>query len=227
MEDELSISHKIAIDGPVAAGKTVVGRTLANRLGFTYLDTGVMYRAVAWAVKAYDVDQADILAIEQIAADMDLHVDEEDDAAVVINGISVKDELRNPEVTKLSSVVATLADVRKTLVILQRVIADKNDVVMVGRDIGTVVLPNADLKIYITASVDERARRRFDDMRSEGLDTSFETVLGQTKDRDARDSTRNESPLLIAHDAVTIDTGDLSVDETVEIIIRRFQECVN
>ncbi|MEC9308847.1 MAG: (d)CMP kinase [Chloroflexota bacterium] len=221
----MSNSHKIAIDGPVAAGKTVVGSTLANRLGFTYLDTGVMYRAVAWAVRAYDIDQTDILAIEQIAVDMDLHVDEEDGAAVVINGISVKDELRDPEVTKLSSVVATLADVRKTLVILQRVIADKNDIVMVGRDIGTVVLPNADLKIYITASVEERARRRFNDMRSEGLDTSFESVLEQTKDRDARDSTRNESPLLIAYDAVTIDTVGLSVDETVELIIGRFQEC--
>ena len=221
----MSSSHKIAIDGPVAAGKTIVGSTLANRLGFTYLDTGVMYRAVAWAVREYDVDPTDILAIEQIAADMDLYVDEEDSAAVVINGISVKDELRDPEVTKLSSVVATLADVRKTLVILQRVMADKNDIVMVGRDIGTVVLPNADLKIYITASVEERARRRFNDMRNEGLDTSFESVLEQTKDRDARDSTRNESPLLIAYDAVKIDTVDLSVDETVEIIIGRFQEC--
>ena len=223
----MSISHKIAIDGPVAAGKTVVGRALANRLGFTYLDTGVMYRAVAWTVRAYDVDQTNILAIEQIAVNMDLHMDEEDSAAVVINGISVKDELRDPEVTRLSSVVATLADVRKTLVILQRVIADKDDIVMIGRDIGTVVLPNADLKIYITATVEERARRRFDDMRNGGLDTSFELVLGETKDRDARDSTRNESPLLIAHDAVTIDTVNLSVAETVEIIIGRFQECRN
>ena len=223
----MSISHKIAIDGPVAAGKTVVGRALENRLGFTYLDTGVMYRAVAWTVRAYDVDQTNILAIEQIAVNMDLHMDEEDSAAVVINGISVKDELRDPEVTRLSSVVATLADVRKTLVILQRVIADKDDIVMIGRDIGTVVLPNADVKIYITASVEERARRRFYDTRNEGLDTSFELVLGETKDRDARDSTRNESPLLIAHDAVTIDTVNLSVAETVEIIIGRFQECRN
>ena len=151
----------IAIDGPVAAGKSIIGQRVATRLGFRYFDTGVIYRSVAWVVRSRRIDELNESQIELVASQMRLDLDTENTNVVIVNGVRVSDELKSQEVTRLSSIVAALSGVRNSMVSLQRGIIDHGDVVMVGRDIGTVIAPDAELKIYLTASVESRATRRF------------------------------------------------------------------
>ena len=170
----------IAIDGPVAAGKSIIGQYVATRLGFRYFDTGVIYRSVAWIVHRQNIDELDKLQIELVAAQMSLDLDTSNINAVIVNGVIVSDELKTQEVTRLSSIVAALPGVRNSMTSLQRNIIDREDVVMVGRDIGSIIAPDAVLKIYLTASVESRARRRFGDLSDQGLDISFSQVLQET-----------------------------------------------
>jgi len=213
----------IAIDGPVAAGKSIIGQYVATRLGFRYFDTGVIYRSVAWIVHRQNIDESDKLQIELVAAQMSLDLDTSNTNAVIVNGVIVSDELKTQEVTRLSSIVAALPGVRNSMTSLQRNIIDREDVVMVGRDIGSIIAPDAVLKIYLTASVESRARRRFGDLSDQGLDISFSQVLQETISRDERDSSRTDSPLVIPHDAISIDNSEMTIEETVDVILEHYR----
>ncbi len=197
---------KIAIDGPAAAGKTTLARNLARELGFLFVPTGAMYRAVAWAMKQ---------GIDWRKARIEVR----DMGRIFLDGRDITEELSSPEMDRLSSVVAVDSEVRRHLVALQREIARDRDVVMEGRDIGTVVLPDADIKIYLWATPEERARRR---LRERGGD--FWEILKAIQERDKRDSSRANSPLRPAADAVFIDTTDKSPEEVLEIVLRLVEE---
>lgn len=213
----MSSSLVIAVDGPAGTGKSSVSRGLARSLGARYLDTGAMYRIVTLAVVRAGVDLADTLAIEAAAADVPLSVgyDPDEDRAY-LDAEDVSAEIRGDEVTKAVSAVSAVPAVRARLVGLQRELAvGPGSVVVEGRDIGTVVLPSADIKIFLTASAEERARRRNDQNIASGLGDDYEAVLADVKRRDHLDSTRAVSPLRAADDALVIDTSDMTEADVV------------
>ncbi len=214
----------IAIDGPVAAGKTVVGRTVAERLGFWFLDTGVMYRAVTWLALSRGTPIDDEEALGALAEANTVRLVSDDGLRVAIAGREIGPELRGADVEGNVSQVSTAPPVRRALVVQQRAIAANGEIVMTGRDIGTVVLPDADLKVFLLASPERRANRRWQEMRGQGRDTDYQTVLRETIARDDIDSTRSDSPLRPAIDAWRLDTDRLTVDEVVERIIRKAGE---
>ncbi len=202
----------IAIDGPAGAGKSTIARRLAGRLGFTYIDSGAMYRAVAlWALRER-LDTSDGHRMEQLAlaAEISLVGD-----GVVLNGEDVTTAIRAPEVTRAASQVATIAGVRRALVEKQRVIGAVQNVVMEGRDIGSVVFPHADVKIFLDAQPGERARRRAAEVNGD-----HDAVARQIRERDERDRARTESPLTQAPDAVYLDSTGLSIEEVEEAILK-------
>jgi cytidylate kinase len=212
----------IAIDGPAASGKSTVGEALAERLSYLYFDTGVMYRAVTWAVLERDIPVEDEERVTKLAEDLQIKVTDatENDGrqyTVLVDGVDVTWGIRTPAVDANVSTVSTYAGVRRALVPKQRRLAVEEPVVMVGRDIGTAVLPDADLKIYLDATVEERARRRWQEMRDRGKkDTDYRDVLDSMRRRDRIDRNRDVSPLRPAQDAVIIDTTKLSVNEVVD-----------
>lgn len=214
----------IAIDGPVAAGKTVVGRKLAQQLGFRYLDTGVMYRAITWLSLQREIPAEDEEALGQLARDNPIRLQGQDSDKVLIGGAQVGPELRDPSVDRRVSLVSQVSQVRRALVQQQRALAKEGKIVLVGRDIGTVVLPGADLKIFVTASLEERARRRWRDQLAQRTETNYQQVLEETRSRDELDSHRADSPLKPAEDAWQMSTEGLSVDQVVNLILRRAQE---
>ena len=214
----------IAIDGPVAAGKTVVGRELARRLGFKYLDTGIMYRAVGWLARQQAVHIEDEEAVGKLAQSASIRIVGEDSDQVMVGEQPVGPELRSPDMARYASLVATIPEVRRAMVREQRAMAVAGKIVMVGRDIGTVVLPNADLKVFLTASVEERARRRWREFRREGREVDFSEVLQETRARDRRDSTRADSPLVPAQDAFLVETTDNDVNQVVDLILEQVQQ---
>ncbi len=212
----------IAIDGPAASGKSTIGEMLARKLGYLYLDTGAMYRAVALAALRRGVDISDEKRVSQIARSIDLEIlppgDHRDGRqyTVLLDGEDVTWHLRTPEVNAVVSQVSAYPGVRQALTEAQRKIGRRGRVVMVGRDIGTVVLPDADLKLFLDASPEERARRRHREMEQRGVASSFDEVLRWILHRDAVDSGRDVAPLRPADDAVVIDTTDMSVEEVFE-----------
>ena len=213
----MNASLVIAVDGPAGTGKSSVSRGLARSLNARYLDTGAMYRIVTLAVVRAGVDLADTPAIEVAAADVPLSVgyDPDEDKAY-LDAEDVSHEIRGGEVTRAVSAVSAVPAVRARLVGLQRELAaGPGSVVVEGRDIGTVVLPDADLKIFLTASAEERARRRNDQNVATGHDDDYETVLADVKRRDHLDSTRAVSPLRAADDAVVVDTSDMTESEVI------------
>ncbi len=214
----------IAIDGPVAAGKTVVGRKLAQQLGFRYLDTGVMYRAITWLSLQREIPAEDEEALGQLARDNPIRLQGQDSDKVLICGAQVGPELRDPSVDRRVSLVSQVSQVRRALVQQQRALAKEGKIVLVGRDIGTVVLPDADLKIFVTASLEERARRRWRDQLAQRTETDYQQVLEETRARDDLDSHRADSPMKPAEDAWQVSTEGLSVDQVVNLILRRAQE---
>lgn len=214
----------IAIDGPVAAGKTVVGRKLAQQLGFRYLDTGVMYRAITWLSLQREIPAEDEEALGQLARDNPIRLQGQDSDKVLIGGAQVGPELRDPSVDRRVSLVSQVSQVRRALVQQQRALAKEGKIVLVGRDIGTVVLPGADLKIFVTASLEERARRRWRDQLAQRTETNYQQVLEETRNRDELDSHRADSPLKPAEDAWQVSTESLSVDQVVNLILQRAQE---
>jgi cytidylate kinase len=212
-------NRHVAIDGPSASGKTVVSRTLAARLGILYLDTGAMYRAVAYLALQHAVDLDNDPALAELVADHSLRIVADESAPsgyrVVVDGADVTELLTRPDVTAAVSTVAAAVHVRAALVERQRAIAAAEPVVMAGRDIGTVVLPDARYKFFLTAALGERARRRATELRAAGVRTGADDVAAQLAERDRLDATRAASPLTPAPGAVHIDSTDLDIDGVI------------
>lgn len=205
----------VAIDGPAGSGKSTIAKIIAKRYGFTYLDTGAMYRMVALHIVEEGIDPADSEGVIGTLDDIVLDIQGD---RFFLNGRDVSENIRTPEVTASVSPVSAIKEVREKLVDLQRKIGLGKKVILDGRDIGTVVFPKADLKIFLVASPEERAKRRLKEFESKGIETNYDEVLKAILERDHIDSTRKESPLKRAEDAVEIDTSTLSIDEVVEKI---------
>ena len=229
-EEQISV---IAIDGPAASGKSTVGRLLAENLNFLYLDTGCMYRAVTWASLQHGIDVEDETAVTQIAQDIQIDIypvrDEADGRhyTVLVDGHDITWQLRTPAVDANVSLVSSYLGVRQEMVKRQRAFGDRGAVVMVGRDIGTVVMPDAPLKLFITASAEERARRRTRDRQAQGHNANYEEILADVLRRDEIDSNREHSPLRPAADAIRIDSTALPPAEIVAAILQLLTEPVN
>ncbi len=210
----------VAIDGPVGSGKTTVGRLVAERLGILFLDTGLMYRATTWAAIEKGIDLQDKDALSRMTSRLEIRlVQSPTGNRLIVNSADVTDDLGTPEVEEAVSQVSAVKGVRESLVPQQRGIAEESSVVMVGRDIGTVVLPNAGTKIYLQASVDVRADRRFVERARCGASIDRERVRREIEERDRIDSNRAESPLSVAEGALVVDTDDMDIDEVTELII--------
>ncbi len=211
----------IAIDGPVAAGKTVVGRELARTLGFGYLDTGIMYRAITWLALNHGTTLDDETSLGELARSYPLGLMGEDSNQVLVDGYTLGPELRDSTVNRNVSIVSKASPVRRELVAQQRNAAAQGKIVMIGRDIGTVVLPDADLKVYLTASPEKRAQRRWQEMQDRGEAVELLTVLRETIARDEIDSGRDDSPLKPADDAWELNTDGLDIRQVVQKIVDR------
>jgi len=219
----------IAIDGPASSGKSTIGELLARRMGYLYFDTGVMYRAVTWAALERGISIADEPAVTALAERLDIDVipptrDDGRQYTVLADGTDVTWAIRTPEVNGNVSAVSAYPGVRRALVRQQRRVATGEAVVMVGRDIGTVVLPEADLKLYLDASVEERALRRWREVQARGNGTTYETVLSSMRRRDEIDSHRQVSPLRLADDAVLLDTTDMGIEEVLARVEQLVEE---
>ena len=211
----------VAIDGPAGAGKSTVAQLAAKELNCTYIDTGAMYRAVAWKTLQTKKPVTDEL-IADVVKDIQVELSYIDGKTQVkVDGTDVTGEIRTPEVTAIVSQVAALGPVREKMVDLQRKMAEKGGVLMDGRDMATNGLPNADVKLFLTASIEERARRRFKEMQEKGYDVKLEELQADIAARDKADSEREISPLVQAEDAELLDTSDMSIDQVVEAILAR------
>lgn len=211
----------IAIDGPSGAGKSTISKMLAKKLGIIYLDTGAMYRAVALYVSRKGVDVNDKDKVVPLLTEIEIEFrGEGDEKRIYLNGEDVSAAIREHAVSKMASDVSKIKEVRLFLVEQQRAIAKKNDVVLDGRDITSFVLPDSKYKFFLTATPEERARRRYEELKAKGSDISYETVLADVNDRDYNDTHRDFAPLVQTEDAVLIDSTDLSTDEVIEVILR-------
>ncbi len=206
----------IAIDGPSGSGKSTLGRLLARELNLLYLDTGSMYRAVALAVMESGLDGTDVESIASLANKLDIDLEGSPDALkVMLNGRDVSEEIRSEAVTQMSSVVSTIPAVRRAMVARQQEMGSRG-AVLNGRDIGTVVFPDADVKFFLTATPDERAQRRFQEEKVQHPEVSLAETFAEMAERDRRDSTRVDSPLKIADDAIVIDSSGLTIEQVLE-----------
>jgi CMP/dCMP kinase len=207
----------VAIDGPAGAGKSTIAQRLADRLGFTYIDSGAMYRAVAlWALRQ-NIDLGDMHRLEQLALAAEIELLP---ARIRLNGEDVTEAIRAPEVSTGASKVAVIPGVRRAMVAKQRAIGERASIVMEGRDIGTVVFPNADVKIFLDAQLSERVRRRLQEVRAKGDPITEDALTEQMQERDRRDSSRADSPLSQAPDAVYLDSTALSIEEVEDEILK-------
>lgn len=207
----------VAIDGPAGAGKSTIAQRLASRLGFTYIDTGAMYRAVAlWALRQ-NVDPGDMHRIEQLALAAELELSP---GRIKLNGEDVTDAIRTPEVTNAASRIAVIPGMRRAMVAKQRAIGERASIVMEGRDIGSVVFPDAEVKIYLDAQPHERVHRRLLELQAKGEEVSESVLAEQMKERDRRDSTRADAPLSQAPDAIYLDSTALSIEDVEDAILK-------
>ena len=220
-------THKIAVavDGPAGAGKSSISKIVAKKLGYLYIDTGAMYRSVTWAVLHNHIDVNNQKAVEALLPKLDLTMEASDDSCkVFIAGQDVTDFIRTPQVNNAVSIVASYKGVRQYLVERQRLMAEAGGVILDGRDIGSVVLPNAELKIYLTASVEARAMRRYLEVKGTVNEQTLEDIKDRVVQRDDMDKNRKESPLIQVEDAVLVDSSEMTFDETVEHILHLVQE---
>ncbi len=212
----------IAIDGPAASGKSTTAKRVAEQLGFIYLDTGAMYRAVTLAVLNAGINPQVEEDVRSILPDLDISVEASDGGSITfLDGKDVSDEIRRNAVTKNVSAISAMPSVREEMVTIQRRIAGGRNAVVEGRDIGTVVFPQADFKFFVTASYEVRAQRRQTDLKKLGIELSMEEIISDLKRRDGIDSGRAHSPLTRADDAIIVDTTDLTINEQVTFIIER------
>ena len=219
------MSMNIAIDGPAGAGKSTIAKRLAKKLGFIYVDTGAMYRAMAYYFLQHNIDAKDENAIAAACPDVDVTITYENgEQQVLLNGENVNGVIRNEEVGNMASSTSVYPVVRKKLVELQRQLAKSADVIMDGRDIGTCVLPDAQVKIYLTASSATRAKRRYDELTEKGVSCELAEIEKDIIDRDYRDMHRETSPLRQAEDAVLVDSSEMNIDEVVDAIYQVYSE---
>ncbi len=217
----------IAIDGPSGAGKSTLGKMLAKELDLLYLDTGAMYRAVALAVVRRGIAFDDETKVVEVAEKAKIElIGEPDSQRIFLDEVDVTAEIRTFEIAQSASVVSTVSEVRKIMVEHQRALGERSakGCVLEGRDIGSVVFPHADIKFFLTAKPEARARRRFEEDKSKGLQSTYEQTLAEINERDERDVTREDSPLMIAEDAVVIDTSELDLSEVFEQMIAVVRE---
>lgn len=213
-------NFSVAIDGPAGAGKSTLAKAAAKKLGFVYVDTGAIYRTVGFAAKRAGVARDDTAGVTALLPGLSVDIMYIDGIQhMLLDGEDVTDLIRTPEMSDYASNVSAMPEVRAYLMDMQRQMAERYDVIMDGRDIGTVVLPNASLKVFLTADVEKRADRRFRELKEKGIEISFEEVLEDMRVRDARDSNRAAAPLRAAEDAVILDTGDMSLEESIEALL--------
>jgi len=214
------MSYSIAIDGPAGAGKSTIAKKIAKQLGFIYVDTGAMYRAMALHILRKGISADDSDAISKACEDADITIQyEKGEQVVLLNGENVNSQIRTEEVGNMASASSVNGDVRKKLVSLQQKLAATADVIMDGRDIGTCVLPRADVKVYLTAGSEIRARRRYDELTAKGIPCDLTQIEKDIIERDERDMNREISPLKQAEDAVLLDSSQMSIDEVAQEII--------
>lgn len=212
---------QIAIDGPSGAGKSTIAKAVAARLGITYVDTGALYRTVGYYVRSKGVDPKDAPAVTALLPEIRVDLDYIDGVQVVLlNGENLGDRIRTPEISMYASAVSAIPAVRAFLLDTQRDIAKKRSVIMDGRDIGTVILPNAEVKIFLTASDECRATRRYEELKAKGIETTVEEVLADMRKRDHDDSTRAVAPAVAAPDAILFDNSWMKPDECTEAVLK-------
>jgi cytidylate kinase len=210
----------IAIDGPAASGKSTTAKLVAGRLGYAYLDSGAMYRAAALRALRLRVPMSDHDELATVAREASITFPEGGAGPVHLDGEDVTSAIRAPEVTDASSVMSSVPAVRRAMVRQQRMLGRSSDCVVEGRDIGTVVFPDAELKVFLVASIEERARRRVAELEQASVQVDPDQVIGEIRERDRRDSTRSDSPLRKAEDAIELDTTSLSIEEQVAAVVR-------
>lgn len=208
----------VAIDGPAGAGKSTIARRLAEELGYRYVDTGAIYRTVAYFMDLWGVSPKDVDGVSRYIDELTVAIayDENNVQHMLMNGMDVTDDIRTQDISQKASLISAHACVREMLLDMQREIAQKYNVVMDGRDIGTVVLPKATVKIFLTASVEVRAKRRCDELLAKGQKAKYDAVFKEIQQRDYQDSHREVAPLKMARDSIRVDTSDLTIDQVVE-----------
>jgi cytidylate kinase len=216
----------IAIDGPAGAGKSYLAREIARRLGYIYVDTGALYRSVALAMSRRDIAVSDADAVIRVLPELTLTLEYGEDGKqhVFLNGEDVSDSIRTPDISMKASTVSAIPEVRAFLLDIQRDMAKTHNIVMDGRDIGTVILPNADVKIFLCANEKARARRRYLELIEKGVETTLEAVESEMTTRDRNDSTRKVAPAIAAPDATILDNSELDREGTVEAALRMIAE---
>lgn len=213
------MGYNVAIDGPAGAGKSTIAKLVAKEKGYIYVDTGAMYRGLAIHFLNRGIDPEDRDAVAEACRDAEVTIGYEDGVQqIYLNGENVTSMLRTEETGNMASKTSAIPEVREKLLELQRSLAREKDVIMDGRDIGTNILPDADVKIYLTASVETRARRRYDELREKGEDCSLEEISRDIKERDERDMTREIAPLKKADDALLVDSSDMTIQQVVDEI---------
>ena len=212
--------YSIAIDGPAGAGKSTIAKKLAAELGYHYVDTGAIYRTVAYFMDLLGVSPKDVDGVERYIDELTIEIeyDEEGKQHMIMNGMDVSDDIRTQDIAQKASLVSAHAVVREVLLDMQRDMAKAYDVIMDGRDIGTVVLPKASVKIFLTASPEVRAKRRCDELIAKGQKAKYETILKEIKQRDYQDTHREIAPLKLARDSIKVDTSEMDIDQVVTYI---------
>ena len=213
-------TYSIAIDGPAGAGKSTIAKRLAKELGYYYVDTGAIYRTVAYFMDLLGVSPKDVDGVERYIDELTVNIEYDEDGLqhMIMNGMDVTGDIRTQDISQKASLISAHAVVREVLLDMQQDVARHHNVIMDGRDIGTVVLPDADVKIFLTASAEVRAKRRTDELLAKGQKANFEQILKEIQQRDYQDTHREIAPLKMARDSVKVDTSDMNIDEVVAAI---------